>query len=306
MTLRALVSFAFYGRTDLAQLVADCTHDGVRPQLFGDSGAFTVRAQGHDVSVAEYADWLDANAQHLAAYANLDVIGDHVASARNLRALERRGLQPVPVWHAVSPPKVLRDLVRAYRYVAIGGMTDARAFDRFMAHAVSWHRMAVEHGCSLHGFGMSDWRIISLLPWYSCDSSAIGSGYRYGGVRLYDRRAKRWRVVRLGDRAAWGRAGPLVREWGFDPEDFIDRQRYHRTHAVALGILSWQAAEADLRRRFGELGVRRNGPPAMGTTAPGLHLYAADGSGLNVTDMALAVHLGRWSTPAFAHRRRAS
>lgn len=299
---RSLVSFWYHRSVNLDRLLPRWTVDGQAPQVFADSGAYSAMTKGQRIDVGEYADWLHATARHFTVYASLDVIGDYRGSMRNLHDLENRGLRPLPVWHAGEPLEVLRELCEQYRYVAIGGIVN-RTLGPMLAHTVRWFQIAREHGTALHGFGMTQWDMIATFPWYSVDSSAAGSGYRYGMVRMFDPDHGKWCTVPLYSRTAWGRYGHLVRRWGFDPEDFIDRERYRRVHAVVLAALSWREAEEYLRARFGPVTMsKQQHPPHVGITTPGLHLYCADQSGTNETDSARAMSLGRFDRVAFAHR----
>ncbi len=299
---RTLVSFWYHRRVNFDAHLDACAVGGVRPQVFCDSGAYSALMLGQRIDVGEYADWLHTHVHDFCVYASLDVIGDYRGSMANLRALEARGLRPLPVWHAGEPIEVLRELCEEYRYVAIGGIVN-RTLGPMLAHTVRWFQIAREHGTALHGFGMTQWEMIATFPWYSVDSSAAGSGYRYGTVRMFDPEGARWCTVPLYSRTAWGRYGHLVRRFGLDPEVFIDRDRYRRVYAVVLAALSWREAEQHLRKRFGPVALsHRNHPPHVSVTTPGLHLYCADQSTTNDKDTARALELGRFDAAAFAHR----
>lgn len=92
------------------------------PPLFADSGAFSAHTLGAAITIGEYATWLEKWAALFPLYASLDVLDDWRASARNQKALERRGLTPIPVFHGGEPWKVLEAMIERYEYVALGGM----------------------------------------------------------------------------------------------------------------------------------------------------------------------------------------
>jgi hypothetical protein len=219
-----------------------------QPPLFADSGAFSAFTLGGSVDIGVYADWLHKWKHLFGVYANLDVLNDVKASARNQRALERRELEPIPVFHGGEPWPVLEAMVEKYDYVALGGMA-AGAVSRG-PKLVGWLDQCFRIGegkCGFHGFGMTKWELVRRFPWRSVDSSSIGEGYRYGAVKIYDPYTKKWLKWRVADGSAWGKHGWLVREYGMTPRDFaVPKSRESTRALIRLTTRSMRRAIDDL------------------------------------------------------------
>lgn len=279
MTPRFLVSFHFYKDADLDALVADC---GGSVDLFGDSGAYSAMSKGATIDRAQYAEWLQRWAHLFTTYANLDVIGDPKASAANLRWLAQRGLAPLPVFHTGSPWASLDRLAAQHDYIGLGGMVPYST-ERLLPWLAEVFRRYPDH--RFHGFGVSAWRLIRDLPWYSFDSSSWGAGHRYGRVAVWTGRGfdylylpgvvKGHTATAAEQRRRLWRHARFVRACGVDPAVFGDRfeSDYHRTHAIAVSAHSWAAAEAWLAQRW-QRPVRS---------------YLADGAANNLRDAARAI-----------------
>lgn len=286
---RVLISYHYFRNVDLDELFGT-NWPGPAPEVFADSGAYSAKSQNADVRVAEYATWLERWQHHFTVAANLDTIGDGPEAAAgtltNQRYLEDRGLTVLPVFHAGEPWSALEHYLEAgYPYVALGGLV-GRPVPSIMAWLVRCFRMA---GAStvFHGFGLTSWRPLADLPWYSVDSSSWGASYRYGQLRLFDAQRGRWVQASVGNHAELYKpdVARLIREHGFDPADFADRARYTRERTCQLSAVTWWRAEQWVRRRHGPVAM-----PA-GDRPPGLRWYCADGSGPNLSDGAAGLKL---------------
>jgi hypothetical protein len=296
--MRILISYHYFRSTDLDRLFGEQWGDP-KPEVFADSGAFSALTQGADVRVDEYAAWLKRWGHWFTVTANLDVIGDGAAAAegtaRNQAILEDAGLRPLPVFHAGEPWDALdRYLADGYPYIALGGLV-GRAVATIMPWLVQCFQRAAGRAV-FHGFGLTSWEPLAALPWYSVDSSSWGSSFRYGQLRLFDPRRGRWVVGAIGDRASLFRppVAALIREHGFDPMTFADREQYTRDAACKLSAVAWWRAEQWLRGRHGPVGIPGGDGPR------GLRWYCADGSadGRNLLDAArgLRMYLADTST----------
>lgn len=251
---RMLISYHYYQATEIDQMAAAYR----QPDLFADSGAYSARAIGADVSLVEYVAWLGRYERYLTCYANLDVIGDWEASHANQLRMEAEGLTPIPVWHAGEPWPVLEQLCARYGYVALGGLVGNTR--QRMATLVKAFRIARVTGTALHGFGVARWSELTALPWYSTDATNWASGHRYGAILLFDPAGGRWVKIPLRNHAAVYRHAGLLRMYGADPKVLADRDlpepdRYHDVCMAAAG--SWMAAERWLRHRRGYTGEQR-------------------------------------------------
>ena len=238
-----LFSYWYCKKVDMEELLGPLVP---KPPLFADSGAFSAHTLGGEVSVDAYAEWLHRWKHLFGHYANLDVLSDHVQSAKNQRALERKGLTPIPVFHGGEPWRLLKAMVEKYDYVALGGIARFHNKPVLVGWLDECFRIA-EGKAGLHGFGMTRWELVRRFPWRSVDSSSIGSGYRYGSVKTYDPYGKRWVSWRVNDRGAWGKHGWLVREYGLTPADFAEARSRECTRAlIRLATRSMRKAIDDL------------------------------------------------------------
>lgn len=279
MKLRVLLSY-FYFPVDL-EVFLPKTFSRPFPSLFIDSGAFSAWTQGKPVDVVEYADWLQQNEKHVDVYANLDVKGDVDAGLRNQAYLESRGLKPLPVFHGGEPLSVLSDMVKDYHYIALGGLagnthSGSKEMWRFI---IKCFQMAKDGGAVYHGFGMTNWKLLKALPWYSVDSTAWGQGYRYGAVPLFDAKTGTFYKARLGNARDWRRHAHLVQTLGFDWREFADRALNDRKKICAISGISYLLAERWLRNRHGRIDC------ADRPNEPGLRLYLAEASAHNLTPL---------------------
>lgn len=251
-----LMSYFYFKDNDMEQVLTRIfdTHLGV--DLFADSGAFSAHSQNQPLSVQQYADWLHKWKHLFTVYANLDVKGDVDAGLKNQAYLEAQGLRPLPVFHGGEPLSVLSDMITDYPYIALGGLAgETRSGSREMwAFVIKCFKMA--QGKSVfHGFGMTNWQLMSALPWYSCDSSSWGQGFRYGAVPLFSPQRGRFLKVQIGSHATAKENARLIRSYGMNPLDFADRTRYHASKAAMLAAASYCAASDYLTKRHGVITI---------------------------------------------------
>jgi hypothetical protein len=271
-----LISFHYARGKDLGEMVGKLFR--TKPQIFGDSGAFSAMSLGKPITVEEYAEWLGVNRHHLAVYANLDVIKNPEATERNQRKLERLGYRPLPVFHTGSDFKHLDRLIAEYPYICLGGCVGV-PINRLLPWLVQCYKRsrAAGKGTVFHGFGLTQTEAIRSLPWYSVDSSSWGVGYRYGRLDLFETSTGKFRKVKMFDAKEILPVAHLIREHGSSPDIFLLRSKYHHSHAAAVSAVAWRRLEGWLRRRHGAV------PFPTGDRTPGAHIYLA-GSGGDIND----------------------
>lgn len=164
---RALMSYAYINDKD-APLPTGY-------DLLIDSGAFTAHTSGKSINLDEYTQWLADHRGQMTAALSLDVIGDPGRTLRQYeyqRAALPDAIELLPTWHITSDPRHLHDLCERASYVGIGGMVaHYRKRGSLMRAAIVAHKIAREHGSTLHGLGASG-STIRRLPWRSVDSSS--------------------------------------------------------------------------------------------------------------------------------------
>jgi len=249
-----LTSFYFYGDTDIEQAYVDHYPDG-RPDLFIDSGAFTAWSKEVPIDFERYYIWALRWAKLADAVATLDIIGDPKATRRNTLELRRRGLDVLDVFHVGERWAVLRRMCRERDYVALGGMVPyssrARELKQWIAQAFKEGEKA-NPDVRFHGFGMTRFNLMRDFPWRSVDSSAWGSGFRYGSVPIFDPDSGRWFKVKKKDvKQAFDQMAVLRRcYWGVGAADLAIKSRWNRDLACAVAGMAYGYAEAWLNARI--------------------------------------------------------
>jgi len=279
MRARLLLSYWYYrSHPDLGGWLAGLP---AGTSGWADSGAYSALTQGGSVALDEYCAWLHTNRQHLDAYAALDVIGDHTATAAHLQAMTDAGLRPVPVYHAGSPiTELQRMLDDGHTYVALGNMSGASG--QIMPWLVRCFQLAQPYGACFHGFGQTKRSILNDLPWLTADSSSWGSGHRYGTVHLWHPDKAAIMNVPLRDKRALYQHGALLRSHGCPPAQLAED--YHHRHVIAVNARAWARYERWLQARH-----QVQPPPGWEQLGTGTSIYLADLSADNLSHAAAAV-----------------
>lgn len=150
-------------------------------QVFLDSGAFSAFSLGVEVDLPKYCDYVHRNldiiehvdGQPLASV--LDAIGSADGTWLNQRAMEDRGVRPLPCYHYGEPIEVLEYYVANYSYITIGGMVPISTpqlklwLDRLWAHHLT--NADGTPKVKVHGFGLTSLPLMMRYPWFSVDSS---------------------------------------------------------------------------------------------------------------------------------------
>lgn len=290
-TLRLLCSFHYWKNLDLAVIAA--RYPKFQLDVLVDSGAFTAASKGVRVSLAEYVRWLRRNAAHVGAYANLDVIGDSKATARNQGVLEAEGLTPIPAFHYGSDVAEFDRLVERYERIAVGGLVPMlkrpKALVPFLDDLFE-RGLRRRPGLKLHGFGVTTWSLMVRYPWDSVDSSAWVSGAKFASPTLFDPDLPGFVSVNLFDAKSCFGKGKLLRSYGVSAAKLSRRQTHDNAVVGALGIASMQRAEEFLSRRvyastgqparvfnfMRDASVERSGRINAATSDPGRSTYYLD------------------------------
>lgn len=235
-------------------------------QFFADSGAWSAMNSGSHIRFAEYEAWLRQWSHLFAAYCNLDVMTDHIATRRNHEAMVVDGFNPVAVVHMGEPLDALRWYCdNGYTYLGLGRMVG-----RPTAAVMRWLGECFDIAAAypevvFHGFGLTRAEVLLQLPFFSVDSSSFTQARRFGMLRLFDGRghytAFHWR-----DRKEVYRNAELIRSYGVDPADLLnDHRRWNLHLSTAISAMSWARIEAHARKLHGHIELAGH--------KPGLHLY---------------------------------
>jgi hypothetical protein len=283
-----LVSYHYFRTVDLAALV-DRVPGGV--DLFADSGAYSAYTTGAVIKPGEYAAWLRDWDGLFTTAANLDVVGDHAASRRNLHEMERRGCHVFPVFHGGEPWDELAALCRTYPYIALGGLAGGRPSRRAIgAWLLRCLRVGGEHGARFHAFGITAPGLLNRMPLYSVDSSTFTMSIRCPLVTLWDERRMRLTRVYYRRREDVARHAALLRAYDLPAHRVLqpDFRRYgeasdDRVKLVVAAARSFAAWGQYLVRRHRVTPPRDLPPAELGTklylaVGPDEWKYAVAGS----------------------------
>lgn len=236
----SLVSYHYFKKFDFDKKMPQY-FPKIEPILFADSGAFSAATQGAEIKIDEYAKWIKTHEHRFETYANFDVIGDEVQTAKNQEYLEKEyDLKPLPVFHVGADFQILDEMMKRYDYIALGGLVPYST-DRqnLMKYFITCFKMARTNGTKFHGFGMTNWQLMKSFPWHSVDSSSWNRGAMFGQLSLFDLNKGDFDKFRLWDRAGVYKYAKRLRTLGFEPEIFIDKDRYRREYACALDGIAW-------------------------------------------------------------------
>lgn len=275
-----LASYWFLKRTDITSVV-DRMGGIDAVDLFIDSGAFSAWSSNATVDLRAYADWLLAHRRVINFAAGLDVIGDPVATLKNLytlRDMVGSAVKIVPTFHVGSPWTMLEHMLGdGFDFVALGGVVSLRLKDHdpLMPWLVTAHRILRDAGAVAHGFGITKPPLPEMLPWYSVDSAYWQQAAITGGFTLWDSRARRMVRVVSGKRLS-SRGAELVREYGGDPRAFTrhgfglvgktadaEQARAERRWSQTASAASWYRHAIALNEKYrtpAPKGVRGHGP----------------------------------------------
>lgn len=154
-----------------------------------DSGAFTFimnknakKLPDIDLFTGEYIDFV--NQYEVDYFLEMDV--DSVFGYDKVKALRahieaKTGRQCIPVFHMERGLSDWNAMCKDYHYIALGvaGKDFARGnFEAFYKLVMA----ARNHGCKVHGLGITGMNSLEAVPFYSVDSSGWTCGNRYKAV----------------------------------------------------------------------------------------------------------------------------
>lgn len=160
---------------------------GYKPDIFLDSGGYSVRVSNKKINLntylMEYIKFIKEN--NIKTYANLDM-DTYEETIMNQKIMEDSGLNPIPVYHfSEFKDKKYREVMiqycKKYPYVAIGGVAGTVKNSRHLHLYLSYcFKIAKKYNTKIHGFGITDPKLLSKYNFYSIDSTSWHSGSRYG------------------------------------------------------------------------------------------------------------------------------
>jgi len=168
-----------------------------RVELFLDSGAFSAWSQGKEINIDEYIQFIKDHKDVIDVYANLDVIGDPIATWNNQTYMEKAGLHPLPVYHYGEDIKWLKQLLKGnYDYISLGGMVPISTPNliHWLDHLFK-NYLCDDKGMPIvkvHGFGLTSLQLMLRYPWWSVDSTSWVVTGRMGSIYIPKYKNGKW------------------------------------------------------------------------------------------------------------------
>lgn len=250
VTPRILISYHYFKDVDIGERFEAWFGDKM-PDVFVDSGAFTVWTKGATIRVEDYVEWIKRWQPLITTYANLDVINDADGTRRNQLKMEDMGLTPLPVYHIREGLDILDWYLERYAYIGLGGGVGIPSGVQSKCYARAFKQAGDK--AVFHGFGQTGWQKLVAFPWYSVDSTSWMQGFRYGNVPVFDYRKGKFVRIRLRDAGDVYANADLLRRMGIEPLVLADGEQYDRRPVCMVMAASYMLAERWLRERYGEV-----------------------------------------------------
>jgi hypothetical protein len=160
--------------------------------LFLDSGAYSAHTKQQTIPVDSYASFINQHGNIFSVIANLDDIGDTgPKSWDNLKALESMGCTVLPVFHCQDDIVYLKKMLdQGYPFIALGGMVGGGRIELKTWLDEVWKKYLINEDrtahLKVHGFGLTDFELMTCYPWFSIDSTSWVVAGKNGGCVFYE------------------------------------------------------------------------------------------------------------------------
>lgn len=175
-----LIAYPYIGKSkNIVNELMSWNKDEYR--LMIDSGAFTAWKSGNPIKIDDYCRFLDSIERLRPFYAiQLDSVGNHDETERNLRIMLSRGYDVLPVFTRGAPLDWLDECYRLSDYTLFGGIVEGSGNQKY----VQWF---MEHakGRRCHWLGFDNKKYVVHYKPYSLDSSSWESASRFGALFTY-------------------------------------------------------------------------------------------------------------------------
>lgn len=158
-------------------------------RVFLDCGAYSAHMRGAVLDFDEYCRFCAEHGDRIETYVQMDVVGNPQRTRENLAEMQRRGLNPMPVYTASAPLEELDDMCAQYKHIALGGLRGREAGTN------EWRRRQLDRTFEIaakhwpvrfHAFGITAQWVLERYPLYSADSSSAIVGSGMGRVMDFD------------------------------------------------------------------------------------------------------------------------
>lgn len=159
-----------------------------------DSGAFTFLNANKSKKNVDFERYADAYADFIKSYKikryfELDI--DPIVGLKEVERLRNRienrvGWQSIPVWHLKRGKEYFLQMVKDYKYVAIGGIVTKEIKTQLYEKLFPWFiQTAHKNCCMIHGLGYTSIKGLYKYHFDSVDSSTWANATRFGEVHIF-------------------------------------------------------------------------------------------------------------------------
>lgn len=151
-----------------------------------DSGAFTFMINSNkkvdwDEYVNKYAEFINKN--DIKYFFELDI--DSIVGLKEVERLRNKlekltNKKCIPVWHKSRGLEYWKKMTQNYDYVAIGGIVAKEIKPQEYKYFKVLLDIANKNKCKVHGLGFTGVKYLHKYHFFSVDSTAWSSGWRFG------------------------------------------------------------------------------------------------------------------------------
>lgn len=152
----------------------------------------------------KYVQFLKEHKKSINIFSNLDVINNPTLTLKNQKIIESKDVFPIPVFHLGSDVSYLREYVKNYEYIAIGGLVPNPTSVLIPALDRLWREELIDEKgfpkVKVHGFACTSFPLMYRYPWYSVDSATCLKLGMYGKIYLPEYRSMRLNMLAVSSR----------------------------------------------------------------------------------------------------------
>lgn len=245
-----LISYHYLRKTKPE--VIDKILNNKQVELLLDSGEFSAKNAGIDISINEYMDFLKTYKDRLFGYFLLDRMGDPEGTKKNLETMLTNGFKPIPIHVRGASESDMNDLFKVSDYIGLGGFRRPHrgaAGKDYVKQKMIW-----ANGRNVHWLGYTNKDMITAFRPYSVDCSSWKATFIYKQISLYMGHGK---FVKLSKKDFHEKTLPIsiknrLLKYGVEFSD-LKKEDSWRGHGRLFSITSrsWIEFVLDIRQTIG-------------------------------------------------------
>lgn len=259
--IRNVLTTYYYFRKQKPDTLAKRFEETPDVRVFIDSGAYTFKEKGENLTIAkweeyleEYVQWARDNKDFIFAIANLDIegiVGDDQVQKWNRKyfePLEKEGIPVCYIWHPSSGDRLWTQYCKKYNYV---GASSEIVNDFSESKLRKLLTVAKKHNTVVHGMAFTKTQLLVKHPMYTVDSTTWIVGQQYGELNWFD--GRKMRRLKKKD---WQRnyktkllKPPFNADWDLLMNGMGGKGDTYEL--LRLNVIAYKVAEEHIRKRLG-------------------------------------------------------